>query len=218
MNYRSVRIALLGTLGVGLALSQQACGNGTSAAASATSSPTAAATSSAASAPAATASAVAAATTKPASSGVKKCTDADVKVEVTWQPQAEQGNTRMGLVAVTNKSAASCTVNGRATLVLTNAADEAVTVPTKKVDEPGPATAITLKPGTTAFQGAKWTTCDKGDESCPTGNGLRYTLTTGTATKGADLIDFPDPTKSNLTMKSLQVGTLQPITSGVVAW
>ncbi len=101
---------------------------------------------------------------------------------------------------------------------LVNAADEVVNVPTKKVNEPGPAEAFTVKPGTSAFAGIKWTTCDKGDSSCGVGNTLRYNLEASTDGPVATLEGFPAAESSGITMKSLQIGTLQPSNQGVVAW
>ena len=149
--------------------------------------------------------------TRPAS---KVCRNDDVSATVTFQPHFVSGGTRLGLVALRNKSAGPCRVNGHVSISLTNAAGEVVQVPTKNVDEPGRAVPITLQPGTNAFEGIKWQLCDKGSADCPAGTGLRFNLQASTDGPDAKLSGFPQ----TFTMASLQIGTLQPSTQGVVAW
>ncbi|WP_285689290.1 DUF4232 domain-containing protein [Actinoplanes sp. NBRC 103695] len=208
---RRIRLVVIGALGVGLALSQQACAG---------SLPTEVA------APGPSGVASSSIPTEPpldedAGSGGSSedgaCRNDDLEVTVTLQPSRDDDAHR-GLVAVTNKGDEPCRLEGRASISLTNAAGEAVDVPTKEVHEPGAAVPITLKPGTSAFQGIKWTSCDKGSATCPAGNGLRFSVQSSTDGPAAELDGFPAPEKSNLTMKSLRVGTLQPIAQGVVAW
>ncbi|MDY7090721.1 MAG: DUF4232 domain-containing protein, partial [Actinomycetota bacterium] len=158
-------------------------------------------------------------TKKPAGGKATKraCANDDVTVEVALQPSQGDGAQR-GLVAVTNRSATDCTVDGRASISLRNAADEVVDVPVTQVNQPGSAAPIVLKPGTSAFEGIKWVPCDKDDVNCGAGNTLSFNLQASTDGPAADLVGFPAPEKHNITMKSLQVGTLQPATQGVVAW
>ncbi|MBM2617047.1 DUF4232 domain-containing protein [Actinoplanes sp. LDG1-06] len=205
METRSFRIVTLGALAVGLTLGSQACAN-TSSDDTASTPVNAAAQSSAQ--PSTSAS------SRPAGA---PCTNEDVAVEITLQPDRKDGAQR-ALVALTNKSDSDCGVNGRAAISLRNAADEVVDVPTKEVNQPGAAVPIMLKSGSSAFQGIKWTPCDKGDTTCGAGNTLSFNLQASTDGPAAKLINFPAPEKSNITMKSLQVGTLQPATQGVVAW
>ncbi|WP_203825007.1 DUF4232 domain-containing protein [Actinoplanes palleronii] len=178
--------------------------------------PTAAA--SATGSPAATTS-----TTKPAGTATTggteaaACTSADMKTTVT--AQSDGGDTlQKGLVTLTNTGKAVCTLDGWVAISLVNAADEVVPVPTRKVPQPGPAEAFTVKPGTSAFAGFTWTTCDKGDASCGVGNTLRYNLEASTDGPVAELEGFPAGERSGITMKSLTIGTLQPSRQGVVAW
>ncbi|WP_164842302.1 DUF4232 domain-containing protein [Actinoplanes solisilvae] len=218
----TMRYAVLGVLGVGLALASGACGSPAAApstAPSATPSVAASATTSAA-APA-TSPAVSSGTPPAASSGtggavVRVCRNEDVAVTVTMQEAS--GTTRRGLVSVENRTKQACRVEGRAAISLSNAANETVPVPTKDVNQPGRAVPITLPPGTNAFEGIKWQTCDKGSSSCPAGNGLRFNLQASTDGPAATLEGFPPGLDSDITMASLQVGTLQPSTQGVVAW
>jgi hypothetical protein len=221
MKHRPVRVAILAAVAVGVALTQQACSENTS--------PTAAPASadvptlpSAASTPAPGGSASARpAGTKTGTKGattVTVCRSSAMSADITFQPERTSGATRMALVALTNKSSKTCRVAGRAAISLTNAAGEVVGVPTREVGEPGTAVPITLKPGRTAFEGIKWTTCDKAASTCHVGNGMRFNLEASTDGPGARLIGFPAAEKSNITIKSLSIGTLQPSTQGVVAW
>ncbi|BEL08453.1 hypothetical protein Q0Z83_066440 [Actinoplanes sichuanensis] len=150
-------------------------------------------------------------------SGKSTCRTEDVGVTITLQPNGT-ATTQRGLVAVTNTSKKACTVHGYLFLTLVNAADEPVDVPVKTVEEPGPPVAFEIKPGTTAFAGTKWAVCDKSDSDCGVGNTIRYSLAKATTGPAAKLDGFPAAEKSGITMKSLEIGSLQPATQGVVAW
>ncbi|MEV6841867.1 protein kinase [Actinoplanes sp. NPDC051411] len=150
---------------------------------------------------------------------VRLCGNGDIGVAISAQnDDTTVIGTQRGLVNVVNKSHTSCRVDGRAFLRLYNAADERVDVPTKSVSEPGPAIDITLRPGAGAFEGIKWQACDIADSDCPTGNTIRGSLVSSADGVVADLDGFPAPEDSRITMSSLQLGTLQPTTEGVVAW
>ncbi|MEV6346969.1 DUF4232 domain-containing protein [Actinoplanes sp. NPDC051851] len=192
------------------------------------------AASSSSAAPGATASAAAPATTAgaesasaPAAAATKTtkataatkagaCRSEGVKTSV--ELQEAEGTTQRAMVIVTNSGKSNCTLDGWVAISLVNAADEVVDVPTSRVKEPGPAEPITLKPGTSAFAGIKWTSCDKGDDTCGVGNTLRYNLEASTDGPVAELSGFPNPESSAITMTSLKIGTLQPSNQGVVAW
>jgi hypothetical protein len=146
------------------------------------------------------------------------CRTRDLTAVVTWQPQGDTAQTHRGMVTLANKTKNSCTVDGWAAISLVNAADEVVPVKTGQVNQPGKPVKITLKPGGGAFAGIKWTACDKGDSSCGAGNTLRFNLEASTDGDVAQLEDFPKPETSDITMKSLQIGSLQPSNQGVVAW
>ena len=212
MQHRYLRIAVLGAIGAGLTLSQQACaGEAFNPAAQPATATTSADLSPAARSTSPTMTAdhtPNAGATTTAATRAPDCSNDDVKAEVTFQPQAVKGKDRAGLLTLTNRSNAPCRVEGRASVSLTNAADEVVDVPTEEADEPGQANAITLKPGRTAFQGIKWTTCDKAASGCRAGNGLRFNLQASTDGPAAKLVDFPAAEKSAITMGSLRVGTL----------
>ncbi|MFG1997212.1 DUF4232 domain-containing protein [Actinoplanes sp. NPDC048988] len=148
---------------------------------------------------------------------LRACRDDDVATVVTYQPDRADG-WAWGLVSLTNKSTGPCQVDGHAGVSLVNAAGEVVKVPARTVDQPGPAMPVTLRPGGAAFEGLRWRPCDKGDPYCGAGNTLRLSLQAETDGPVAELDGFPAPESSGITMKSLEIGTLQPSRQGVVAW
>ncbi|GLY02347.1 DUF4232 domain-containing protein [Actinoplanes sp. NBRC 101535] len=209
---RTRKIALLGVMTAGVLLSQQACGNATAA------EPAAAPAASKAAVP--SPSEAADTTTSPAAEKtggeVPDCETGALAATITLQPDGD-GDTRMGLVTLTNESGTECGIDGWATVSLTNPANEVVDVPAENVDQPGASVAAVLKSGNSAYQGIKWTICEKGDAGCGAGNGLSVSLGGGTG-KPAELEGFPAPEKNGITMASLKIGTIQPSRQGVVAW
>ena len=153
----------------------------------------------------------------PPSGDARACGNGDVSVTVTGQPDRADGFVR-ALVSVVNRSAFPCRVHGHVGLALVNAADEVVDVPRENVDQPGPSVAATVAPGASAFQGIRWTPCDKGADACGVGNTLRFSLQSGGDGPVATLVGFPAVAASGITMATLQIGTLQPSRQGVVAW
>ncbi|WP_170208307.1 DUF4232 domain-containing protein [Couchioplanes caeruleus] len=154
-----------------------------------------------------------------ASPAVRPCRNSDVRVSVAAQnDNAAETSTRKAIVSVVNESATACRVDGRVTIQLYDAADEAVPVPTQGVDQPGPAAEIVLRPGNAAFQGIKWQACDLAAADCPAGNTLRGSLGTSSPGVVAVLEGFSSPQGHHITMRTLQLGTLQPATDGTVAW
>jgi len=231
MNPRYLRIVVLGTITAGLALSQQAC--------SAEVTPTTAAPGSAAPtattavkpgpAGAATPKQTRKATPQPTTdipyepednpaSSVPGCLNKDINLSVTAQDQIGQDKYHYGLVHLANISGHTCKLRGNFAVALVNAAKENVEVPTKLVNQPGKAITVNVQRGGGAWAGIRWTACDKSDLDCGAGNSLKWNLQSTGNGKFAELADFPAPEKSNLTMGSLQIGTIQPIRDGVVAW
>ncbi|MFG2071177.1 DUF4232 domain-containing protein [Nonomuraea maritima] len=150
--------------------------------------------------------------------GAPDCTAGDIEATLTEQPQRREGDTRMALLHLKNVSGHVCHVDGSPVIALVNAADETVDVPTKDVPQPGDALPIDLNPDGGAFAGIKWTICGKDSSDCPTGNTIKVGLEKGGPLVPATLEGFPDPERSGITVKSLQVGTIQPSNQGVVAW
>ena len=151
---------------------------------------------------------------EPAADGTAAaCAPADVSADLTLQP----GGTR-GLLAVTNTSGSACQVSGSPGVRLLNPAAEPVPLRVSKVDQPGPAEPVVLEPGRTAFGGLKWTGCEKSSASCGADNAIEVELPGASAWTSVELQGFPAPEKVAITMRSIQVGTLQPSNQGVVAW
>ncbi|WP_432825140.1 DUF4232 domain-containing protein [Dactylosporangium sp. CA-092794] len=155
-----------------------------------------------------------------ATSGGKaaECETADIKPELILQPDRTSGQTSMAMLQLTNTASHACTLSGWAKVTLTDAADDPVPVPTENVSQPGGPVGVELAPGTTASAGIKWTGCDKADPACGVGNGLSVSLPDAKTAVPATLTGFPPPEKVAITIKSLQVGTIQPSRQGVVAW
>ncbi|MEU4421846.1 DUF4232 domain-containing protein [Actinoplanes sp. NPDC024001] len=151
-----------------------------------------------------------------AAARIELCRIGDVSATIAVQPAA--GTEQTALVTLTNTGTASCSISGWPTIALVNAANRPVEVPTVKVDEPGPATEFTLAGGDAAYAGIKWAGCAKGDEGCAAGNTLRYDLGLSTAGPVATLEGFPKGKRNNITMRSLEIGSLQPTRQGVTDW
>ncbi|WP_221325745.1 DUF4232 domain-containing protein [Actinoplanes sp. L3-i22] len=218
----ALKLAVPALLVIGLATGCSG-GDATTAAPAATVSASSAAPASSAAAPTATTGGTPATaktkTTGAAQTGTKAaaCRSADLKTAIALQPDGT-ATAQKAMVVLTNDGKSACTLDGWVAISLVNAADEVVAVPTKKVNQPGPAEAFTVKPGTSAFAGIKWVPCDKADGSCGVGNTMRYNLEASTDGPVATLEGFPAAERSGITMKSLQIGTLQPSNQGVVAW
>jgi hypothetical protein len=146
------------------------------------------------------------------------CASGDIKADLIEQPQRLTATSDMAILLLTNVSARRCRLNGWATVTLGNAHGDRVPVPTQKVEQPGAPTVADVPPGGSAAAGIKWTLCDKSAEDCGVGNSLFVSLPDDSASVPANLAGFPNPEKSNITMKSLQIGSIQPSSQGVVAW
>jgi hypothetical protein len=147
--------------------------------------------------------------------GVSACRNADLKTTVTLQGNDDYPTLR-AMVTVTNSSKHTCSLTGWASFTPTNAAGQPVSVPSRQVNQPGPAESFTVAPGISAFAGIKWIS---DDEDSSWSNGLRVSVSGPAAgAPWATLEEFGDLTRNPIRMKSLQVGTLQPSHQGVVAW
>jgi hypothetical protein len=151
------------------------------------------------------------------SSKIAACKAGDVRTTVTAQDTLTTGASVRAMITLVNTSSRTCRVTGWTTVTLVNAAGEAAPMTIRKVEEPGPAEKIDLKPNTSALAGLKWTQCDKGDDTCAVGNTLEVGLPGATGT-AATLEAFPSPEKSGIAMKSALLGPLQSSRQGVVAW
>ncbi|SDY95789.1 Protein of unknown function [Amycolatopsis xylanica] len=142
----------------------------------------------------------------------KTCT---IKADLNTQPDGGKA-----LLALTNTGTGPCTLQGWPTVGFLAANDSAIKVPVKKVDQPGAGPKIVLEPGRSAFAGVKWTTCDKGEDTCFVATTVKVTAPGTTKPVVADFIGAEGGGQkvTQLPVSSVEVGTLQPSTQGVVAW
>jgi hypothetical protein len=155
---------------------------------------------------------------KHAEAKARACRTDDLDAVVTAQDTITASGTHRGLVQLTNSGSKPCLIDGWASVSLVNAAGEVVDLSTREVKQPGAPTPSWLTPGASAWEGIKWTACDKGDPTCNAGNTLRFNLEASTDGKVAELEGFPAPERINITMKQLSIGSVQPSRQGVVAW
>jgi Domain of unknown function (DUF4232) len=146
------------------------------------------------------------------------CTVPDLTADLILQPARSNGTTRMALLQLTNASSRPCRLTGWATVTLLDASGQPAKVPTTDVDQPGAAAPVDLTPGTSASAGVKWTVCAKSSADCPTGNAIQIGLPKSGKGSAAKLSGFPPAEASSITMKSVQIGTIQANPQGVVAW
>ncbi|WP_370947258.1 DUF4232 domain-containing protein [Amycolatopsis sp. cg5] len=145
----------------------------------------------------------------------KKVGACTVKADLNTQPGGGKA-----LLALTNTGSGPCTLEGWPTLSFLAANNSVIKVPVKKVEQPGAGPKIVLEPGRSAFAGVKWTTCDKGDETCFVATTVKVAAP---GTKKPVVADFigaggGDQKVLELPVSAVEVGTLQPSTQGVVAW
>ncbi|HEX4225047.1 MAG TPA: DUF4232 domain-containing protein [Pseudonocardiaceae bacterium] len=204
-----IRQVILPTLTATVLVGLAACGSGTSASGSSTTS----GTTTTASAPVTSTSNQVAA--DPVTSNTKAgATSGQFTVDLTIQQDG------LGLLAIANNGKTKATIDGWPTLTFLNAADEAVTVPVKKVNIPGAATSITLAPGENAFAGVKWTDGDKASASTFVATTIKVTPPGSNTPVVANVIGTDGKKQSyyEFDITSVQVGTLQPSTQGVLVF
>ncbi|GAA1075231.1 DUF4232 domain-containing protein [Kitasatospora arboriphila] len=224
MNHRTTattRAAATAAAVLALALGAVACDDDTTAAGTGTAAPTTV-VSTATAGTGSTASAARAGASGPGSAagtggstaqaGTDRCRTADLKADVQIQ---EAGK---AMVMLTNKGGRACTVKGYLGYGGLLADNSRADTATHRVAKPGPPVAVTLKPGTTAFSGLSWSSCDKADATCSVLAGLVVTppdettqlTATVLGTDGKPVVQFP------VAKAGFTVGTLQPSNQGVL--
>jgi hypothetical protein len=138
-------------------------------------------------------------------------TAASFKADLTVQGEGS------ALLTLTNSGSQSVTIQGWPTLKFLGANNGALAVPEQKVEKPGAAPSITLAPGRTAFAGIRWVLGDKADTSTFVATSVTVTPPNHTTVK-ANLIGTDGKVAGylELPLKSVQVGTLQPSSQGVL--
>lgn len=148
----------------------------------------------------------------PAGTGSDRCHTADLKADVQLQKDGS------AMTMLTNKGSRTCRVNGYLTYRGLLADNSAVTVPTKYQAHPGAPVPVTLKPGTSAFSGVKWTSCDKAAASCTVLAGVQVTPPDETTHVTATVLGTDGRALLQLAVSSagFTAGSLQPASQGVV--
>lgn len=204
-----VRQVILPALAASTLIGLAACGSGTSASGP---SPTSSVTTTTAAPATTTPNQVAAA---PVTSSAKaSATTATFTVDLTIQQDG------LGLLSVENSGKTKATLNGWPTLTFRNAANQTIAVPVKNVKIPGAAVPITLAPGESAFAGVKWTDGDKASASTFVATTLEVTAPGSKTPVVANVIGTNGKKQGyyEFDITSVQVGTLQPSTQGVLVF
>ncbi|WP_051967232.1 DUF4232 domain-containing protein [Kitasatospora mediocidica] len=143
-----------------------------------------------------------------------RCHTGDLRADVQLQP----GGAGSAMVMLVNKSTRTCTVDGYLGYGGLLADNSRVTVPTIRSAHPGAPTQVTLKPGTTAFSGLKWSSCDKADASCEVLAGVVVTPPDETTQLTANVLSVDGGVVPQLLVSSagFTEGSLQPSNQGVV--
>lgn len=170
--------------------------------------------------PATTTSSGAASTAAPGGHGGEGASGGGTVVAASFRADLTVQKAGLGLLTLTNVSKNNVTVKGWASLVFLNAANEAVAVPVKQVNVPGAGSSITVPPGRTAFAGVKWAVGAKADPKTfvatsvqltpPGASGRINVKIVGTDGRSGGYVEFD--------MTSVQVGTLQPSSQGVLVF
>ncbi|QUH04996.1 DUF4232 domain-containing protein [Saccharopolyspora erythraea] len=139
--------------------------------------------------------------------------------EVAADLNAQPGGGKAMLV-LTNIGNRACTVEGAPGVGFRAADNSELPVSVEAVPQPGPGRPIELLPGRSAFGGIKWTPCDKADPVCWVATTVEITSPGAAAPVVADFhgANGGDERVTELPLSAAQVGTLQPVSDGVVAW
>jgi hypothetical protein len=136
-----------------------------------------------------------------------------LKVELTMQ-----GKPGLGLLAATNQGSGPITFQGWPKLTFTNLANEPAAIPVEQKLVPGEGPSITLQPGQTAFAGVRLDV-DNDTNSVAINTmtaelpGLTPAKVTFIGTDGRPIADV-----SRMKVSEAEVGTMQPVTQGVLVF
>lgn len=128
-----------------------------------------------------------------------------------------QGKPGLGLLAATNQGTAPITFQGWPKLTFTNPANQPAAIPVEQKLVPGEGPSITLQPGQTAFAGVQ---LDVDDANSSAINEMTAELPGMVPAK----VTFINPDgqvitdTSTMKVSEAEVGTLQPVTQGVLAF
>ncbi|KJK44279.1 hypothetical protein UK23_30075 [Lentzea aerocolonigenes] len=148
--------------------------------------------------------------TAPTSGSDKQKPAVDVKLTM-------QGKPGLGLLAATNQGKAPITFQGWPKLAFTNPANQPAAIPVEQKLVPGEGPSITLQPGQTAFAGVQFDVDDANsfaiNEMTAELPGLVPAKVQFIGTDGQPIADL-----GKLKVSEAKVGTLQPVTQGVLVF
>jgi Protein of unknown function (DUF4232) len=123
-----------------------------------------------------------------------------------------------GMLLLKNKGSRTCTLYGYPGYAGLRADNSVDALPVKREPHPGPPVPITLKPGTNAFAGLTWSSCDKADSTCHVVTGLQLTPPDETRQLIAEVdgTDAKPVLQLLVSAAGLTTGSLQPSNQGVV--
>jgi Protein of unknown function (DUF4232) len=151
-----------------------------------------------------------------ASQGGKGHPCTSIRPDLTVQSQG------VALLAVTNTGTRSCTVNGWADVQLQGPDGGRLPAGAKRVGKPGAPVRTVLKPGQSVFAGVKWRECDKAQTNCLVASTVKVAAPGATKHVAAEFTGAAGGSQQVTTFSvqpgSLQVGSFQPSSQGVVAW
>lgn len=152
--------------------------------------------------------------------GTPSCKSSDFKADLSVQPDSPSGDTTWtkALMALTNKSGHACTLSGFPAVSVLDAANAPIKVPSKNVNQPGPPTSVIVQNGRSAFAGVKWADCDESDVNCAVATAVEITPPGLSGSVVADLTGTDGRAPDKIDVGSLQIGTVQGTSQGVVAW
>ncbi|MEV4647990.1 DUF4232 domain-containing protein [Saccharopolyspora sp. NPDC049357] len=128
-----------------------------------------------------------------------------------------QSNPNQYLLTMTNTSDKACELGGWVNLTPTDMANEPIEeVPSENVEIPGGPQDITLEPGRTAFAGVHAELGDKGDSNTYVTSGFVASPADMSGSVNAPVNSLNNEPVTEIPLKSLQVGTLQPSAQGVL--
>lgn len=140
------------------------------------------------------------------------CSATDFEIKMQAQPNPGQY-----LLTMTNISDEACQLGGWVNLMPTNMANEPIEeVASKSVEIPGGPQNLTLEPGRTAFAGVHADLGDKGDPNTYVASGFVATPSDMTGRVNAPVSGTNNQPVTEIPLKGLQAGTLQPSPQGVL--
>ncbi len=142
------------------------------------------------------------------------CTAADFTYRLDAQPQHAPGSY---VLSMKNTSDKPCQVDGYPVLTPKAMDGKEFQVPSQDADVPGAPEEFVVDPGKSAYAGVKFELTDKGDPDAKVATGFNAKASNMNGPGGnVDEISPSDPeTGTSIPVKSVRVGTMQPIDQGL---